>query len=252
MKLCAHSNSCCFRYRERIVWTNGALTLKFLRRGILTRIYTPMVSLIQLVCLRFSSFFFLPTFCILGHAAMLQRLYVQVIIQSLRESGVFSSVIASAAQANLSKDQFISSVNSSTAAKSGVFSSRKVGNRDLQTIARRMLEFTDNSTHSLAIPPLSPPSLDDFQVWHIQNEPSLTEPCLTSIVFSFSFEEASETKYLETQNLNERDKQFFALVVGACVSVLVYISGLQHRFCRVRDVERNSDCRFRTLIIAWV
>lgn len=34
----------CFRYRERIVWTDKALNLKLLRKGILTRIYAPMVS----------------------------------------------------------------------------------------------------------------------------------------------------------------------------------------------------------------
>ncbi|KAG0491079.1 hypothetical protein HPP92_007942 [Vanilla planifolia] len=48
-------------FRERVVWTNKQLNLKLLRKGILTRIYAPMV-----------------------------------IIQGLRESGVFSSAIATA------------------------------------------------------------------------------------------------------------------------------------------------------------
>lgn len=33
-----------FRYRERIVWTDKALFMKLMRKGILTRIYAPMVS----------------------------------------------------------------------------------------------------------------------------------------------------------------------------------------------------------------
>ncbi|KAB5551744.1 hypothetical protein DKX38_009055 [Salix brachista] len=67
--------------RERILWTDEALKLKLLRKGILTRIYAPMV-----------------------------------IVHGLRESGVFSSVIASA-------QKFSPSVTSMTA---GVISSRKI------------------------------------------------------------------------------------------------------------------------------
>ncbi|XP_068341092.1 glycosyltransferase-like At3g57200 [Pyrus communis] len=122
-------------YRERIVWTDKELNLKLLRKGILTRIYAPMV-----------------------------------IIQGLRESGVFSSVIASAAQTNLTKDQFLSSVESSNSSRestSGAINSRKIGKLlDSQATARRVLEFIDDASHPLAIPPLSPPGLDedDFQI----------------------------------------------------------------------------------------
>ncbi|KAM1079661.1 hypothetical protein EV1_014280 [Malus domestica] len=122
-------------YRERIVWTDKTLNLKLQRKGILTRIYAPMV-----------------------------------IIQGLRESGVFSSVIASAAQTNLSKDQFLSSVESSNSSRestSGAITSRKIGKLiDSQATARRVLEFTDDASHLLAVPPLSPPGLDedDFQI----------------------------------------------------------------------------------------
>ncbi|KAM2227425.1 hypothetical protein ACFXTI_014231 [Malus domestica] len=122
-------------YRERIVWTDKTLNLKLQRKGILTRIYAPMV-----------------------------------IIQGLRESGVFSSVIASAAQTNLSKDQFLSSVESSNSSRestSGAITSRKIGKLiDSQATARRVLEFTDDASHPLAVPPLSPPGLDedDFQI----------------------------------------------------------------------------------------
>ncbi|XP_009346981.2 glycosyltransferase-like At3g57200 [Pyrus x bretschneideri] len=122
-------------YRERIVWTDKELNLKLLRKGILTRIYAPMV-----------------------------------IIQGLRESGVFSSVIASAAQTNLTRDQFLSSVESSNSSRestSGAINSRKIGKLlDSQATARRVLEFIDDASHPLAIPPLSPPGLDedDFQI----------------------------------------------------------------------------------------
>lgn len=44
---------------------------------------------------------------------------------------------------------------------SRAFSSRKIGITDSQGTARRVLEFTDDLTHPSAIPPLSPPELDD-------------------------------------------------------------------------------------------
>ncbi|KAJ6870435.1 hypothetical protein NC652_036165 [Populus alba x Populus x berolinensis] len=104
-------------YRERIVWTDKALNLKLLRKGILTRIYAPMV-----------------------------------IVQRLRETGVFTSVIASA-------QKVLSSVtNSSTA---GVTSSSKIGHDgESKATARRVLQIPDNATFSSAIPPLSPPGLE--------------------------------------------------------------------------------------------
>lgn len=115
-------------YRERVVWTDKTVNLKLLRRGILTRIYAPTV-----------------------------------IVQGLRETGVFSSVIASA-QTTLSKDKVVSieSKNSSRKLESGEVSSRKIGtNRESQVIARRVLESTESDIHPSAVPPLSPPGADD-------------------------------------------------------------------------------------------
>ncbi|CAL5193405.1 unnamed protein product [Lathyrus oleraceus] len=116
-------------YREHIVWTDKALKMKLIRKGILSRIYAPMV-----------------------------------IMQSLRESGVFSSVIAKAAQTTISKDKFLKSVESSNSTRndrSEMISSRKIDAGGVsQTIARRILEVIDDSIPS-AIPPLSPPSYDD-------------------------------------------------------------------------------------------
>lgn len=112
-------------YRERIVWTDKTLNMKLMRKGILTRIYAPMA-----------------------------------IIQSLRETGVFSSVIAKAAQTTISKDNFLKSVESSNStrnARSEMLSSRKIdAGGASQAIARRILEVIDDSIPS-AIPPLSPP-----------------------------------------------------------------------------------------------
>lgn len=123
-------------YRERIVWTDKALNLKLLRKGILTRIYAPMV-----------------------------------IVQRLRETGVFTSVIASA-------QKVLSSVtNSSTA---GVTSSSKIGHDgESKATARRVLQIPDNATFSSAIPPLSPPGLEGIymEMWshymHINPYPLL-------------------------------------------------------------------------------
>jgi len=39
----------CFRYNERIVWTDKELNLKLMRKGILTRVYAPSVSSIAFI-----------------------------------------------------------------------------------------------------------------------------------------------------------------------------------------------------------
>ncbi|CAA3002807.1 glycosyltransferase-like KOBITO 1 [Olea europaea subsp. europaea] len=113
-------------YRERVVWTDKTVNLKLLRKGILTRIYAPMA-----------------------------------IVEGLRESGVFSSVISSA-QGTLSKDKFLASIdssNSSSAVASQSHPSRKIGgNRESQATARKTLEMT--TFHEAAVPPLSPPIID--------------------------------------------------------------------------------------------
>ncbi|XP_010264117.1 PREDICTED: glycosyltransferase-like At2g41451 [Nelumbo nucifera] len=116
-------------YREHIVWTDKTLNTKLMRKGILTRIYAPMA-----------------------------------IVQGLRESGIFSSVIASA-QTTLSKDKFLSSIessNSSRVMESVAISSRKIsGGRESQATGRKVLETIDTA-HTAAVPPLSPPEMDDF------------------------------------------------------------------------------------------
>lgn len=116
-------------YREHIVWTDKNLKLKLLRKGILTRIYSPTV-----------------------------------IIQALRESGVFTSIIESTREA-LSKDQILSATdisNSSSAIKDhAISSSRKLGNRkESQATARKVFQISGTASHSLAVPPLSPPGID--------------------------------------------------------------------------------------------
>ncbi|GMH27028.1 hypothetical protein Nepgr_028871 [Nepenthes gracilis] len=114
-------------YREHIVWGDKALNLKLLRKGILTRIYAPMV-----------------------------------IIQGLRESGVFSAVVASASE-TLSKDKFLSPIghsNSSNNVASVILPSRRVGKTEVsQATIRKALDVI--AAHEAAIPPLSPPGMDD-------------------------------------------------------------------------------------------
>lgn len=134
-----------------------------MRKGILTRIYAPMVSS--------HAWNLLSGFCPKQFTVLLvkslnfstQNLSLQVIIQSLRESGVFSSVISKSDQTKLSKEKFLNSVESSNStrnSRSEMLSSRKIDAGGLsQETARRILEVIDDSLPS-AIPPLSPPSLD--------------------------------------------------------------------------------------------
>ncbi|OAY53449.1 glycosyltransferase-like KOBITO 1 [Manihot esculenta] len=116
-------------YHEHVVWGDKDLKLKLLRKGILTRIYSPMV-----------------------------------IIQALRESGVFSSIIASA-QTTISKDKFLASIdksNSSRAVASESLPSRKMGrNRENQAAARKVLGLEDTISYEAAVPPLPSPGVDD-------------------------------------------------------------------------------------------
>nr|KJB76261.1 hypothetical protein B456_012G080800 [Gossypium raimondii] len=116
-------------YREHVVWGDKDLRLKLLRKGILTRIYTPMA-----------------------------------IIQALRESGVFSSVIANA-PATLSRDKFMSSINSSNSSRdvpSVSFSSRKIGGEgENKASARKLLKIEAMAAEVAAVPPLSPPVWTD-------------------------------------------------------------------------------------------
>ncbi|KAF9597628.1 hypothetical protein IFM89_020107 [Coptis chinensis] len=95
----------------------------------------------------------------------LLMLTTRAIVQGLRESGMFSSVIVSA-QMTLAK-KFLSSVESSNSGRtdeSNVLSMRKFGrSEDSQATARKVLEIADAS-HVIAVPPLSPPGMDELQV----------------------------------------------------------------------------------------
>ncbi|RAL53842.1 hypothetical protein DM860_004313 [Cuscuta australis] len=120
-------------YREHVVWTDKTLNMKLLRKGILTRIYAPMV-----------------------------------IIQGLKESGVFGSIITSA-QKSLARDTFLASVKrvgnySERAVASQSLPSRKIGrNHQASQVvtARKTLQMTATEAPLVAqlpaVPPLSPP-----------------------------------------------------------------------------------------------
>ncbi|CAH1434274.1 unnamed protein product [Lactuca virosa] len=113
-------------YREHVVWTDKELQKKLMKKGILIRIYAPMV-----------------------------------IMQGLREAGVYASLIASV-QTNLSKDTFLSNneiINNSSKGFEGV-SSRNIGNEEPRMAARNVLQIDD--ANLWAVPPLSPPMVDDI------------------------------------------------------------------------------------------
>ncbi|KAJ4971788.1 hypothetical protein NE237_004887 [Protea cynaroides] len=89
------------------------------------------------------------------------------IIKGLKESGVFSSVIASA-KTTISKEMFLSSVESSNSTRgtgSKVMSLRKFGSSgESQATARNVLEITGTDSHPEAVPPWSPPGMDDIDL----------------------------------------------------------------------------------------
>lgn len=104
--------------------------------------------------------------CLCQFPDLMVMLCSQAIIQAMRESGVFSSVIA-LAEVSLSKDKFLSSIESSNTTrgvKSGIVSSRKMGdNNESEATARRVLECSNDAIYASAIPPQSPPGLDDVE-----------------------------------------------------------------------------------------
>uniref|UniRef100_A0A0E0F0Z4 Uncharacterized protein n=1 Tax=Oryza meridionalis TaxID=40149 RepID=A0A0E0F0Z4_9ORYZ len=116
-------------YNERVVWNDKRLNLKLLRKGVLTRIYTPMA-----------------------------------IVQGLRESGVFTSSIA-AAQSLVNdkvslKENNVQNKNHTKLEKV----SRKFIRANSQASARKILHAVEPASHDSnvsAVPPLSPPSLDN-------------------------------------------------------------------------------------------
>lgn len=90
-----------------------------------------------------------------------------MIIQGLRESGVFTSVIASA-PSTLSKDKFLASIessNSSRGAPPETLLTRKMGKTVVShATARKTLESIDDDMDEVtAVPPLSPPGMEDGQ-----------------------------------------------------------------------------------------
>lgn len=122
-------------FHEHVVWTDKQLNLKLLRKGILTRIYAPMA-----------------------------------IIQGLRESGTFSSAIASAH--SHSKKSFLSPVEGLQNKTSAVFpksiagestsTQKRADSKASLATNRKILEFSD--IFEMAVPPMSPPGLDDLHI----------------------------------------------------------------------------------------
>ncbi|PKA47284.1 hypothetical protein AXF42_Ash017229 [Apostasia shenzhenica] len=120
-------------FHEHVVWGDKQLNLKLLRKGILTRIYAPMT-----------------------------------IIRGLRESGVFSAAIAS----SKSQSKQFSSSNSSIGHDSTndgfnlhLNSGARTDNGDSKASSRKVLNL--GSDKESAVPPLSPPRLEDLHL-HIR------------------------------------------------------------------------------------
>jgi len=120
-------------YNERVVWNDKQLNLKLLRKGVLTRIYTPMA-----------------------------------IVQGLRESGVFTSVIAAgqpAVSEKLSPKKTDAQSQNVTRPGNLPINLRAT---DSTASARKILqsEFVFSDTDITAVPPMSPPGLDDEHRHH--------------------------------------------------------------------------------------
>ncbi|XP_068645660.1 glycosyltransferase-like KOBITO 1 isoform X2 [Aristolochia californica] len=125
-------------YREHIVWNDKTLNLKLLKKGILTRIYAPMA-----------------------------------IVQGLRESGVFTSAIASAGPSSNEKLLSFTKQNLQRSNSTVVPSSRASNSVPLPSIKRYSISVSEATARKalgidddvlLAVPPLSPPGLDDLHL----------------------------------------------------------------------------------------
>lgn len=79
---------------------------------------------------------------------------MQVVIQALKESGVFSSVVSSVST-NLAKKKFLSSIHKSNSSRSTASESLPSKENKSEGISARHL-LGDES----AIPPLSPPGME--------------------------------------------------------------------------------------------
>ncbi|KAH0944073.1 hypothetical protein HID58_003710 [Brassica napus] len=77
-----------------------------------------------------------------------------VVIQALKESGVFSSVVSSASS-NLSKKQFLASMHKGNSSKTTEAESLALKDKESQGISARHLLGTES-----AVPPLSPPGME--------------------------------------------------------------------------------------------
>ncbi|CAL4932536.1 unnamed protein product [Urochloa decumbens] len=121
-------------YNERVVWNDKQLNLKLLRKGVLTRIYTPMA-----------------------------------IVQGLRESGTFTSVIA-AGQAAVNEKLLLKKSDAQSQNLTGPenLTIKLIGATDSKSSARKILqaELVFSDTDVTAVPPMSPPGLDDEHRHH--------------------------------------------------------------------------------------
>ncbi|VAH11945.1 unnamed protein product [Triticum turgidum subsp. durum] len=113
-------------YNERVVWNDKQLNLKLLRKGVLTRIYAPMA-----------------------------------IVQGLRESGVFTSVIRAAvdnAKVRLKESVDRNSTDPDHEDEPRAFVAANA--RKILNVVEPAPAYRDGGA-SAAVPPMSPPGLDE-------------------------------------------------------------------------------------------
>ncbi|KQK08098.2 hypothetical protein BRADI_2g40046v3, partial [Brachypodium distachyon] len=118
-------------YNERVVWNDRQLNLKLLRKGVLTRIYAPMA-----------------------------------IVQGLRESGVFTKVIAAGQSAVNGKVPLKQHDAQNKTDPKTTDISRKFIKANSRKILNIIEESANMDSDASAVPPLSPPSLDDEHEFH--------------------------------------------------------------------------------------
>lgn len=107
-------------YKDRVVWSDKELNLKLMRKGLFTRIYAPMV-----------------------------------IIQGLRESGVFSNALAAAGKSSHHQP----SASVSHPPQKSNSTSQSVLQQETDATGRRLLSI--EAFEDLALPPLPAPSFED-------------------------------------------------------------------------------------------
>lgn len=110
-------------FKDRVVWTDKELNLRLMRKGLLTRIYAPMI-----------------------------------IIQGLKESNIFSNALVVVKESTQEVNSPMGNRSSVSQSNSNVVGNVSNVNLEVEPNARRLLQTKDYN--DMAMPPLSSPSLE--------------------------------------------------------------------------------------------